>query len=905
MMLIIQHNVLHWKTNKLSISNMLLQESPDIILINSHGQNNDKNIKILGYSIHQKNIANTQHNGVAIGIKKNITYKILDNFESDILAVELETQQGPIIIATSYSPPREKYLHLPDIYKIINKQQPTYLIGDINAANRQLGYNYDNAKGKQINTLISRGHLTHLGPNFPTFINNRSATTPDVVLANRRTFHNIHISPGTLIHTSDHNYMKIHISTSPIQVPILERKSMKKADWDLYREKLQIEPTINLTNATHTQIDEATQKWTQQISQISDETIPTTTFKTIPHIKTTDEIRTLQTLYTNVMNQINIHGTNIYLHRYLLDIRTMLQEKLRDKYVEDWSNIIEKLSHENNPKKFWQSIKKLSGDNSKPKVQYLKDHQNNKIYKTEEKEQIFRNYWQNKIFKITDEENMNFDQENEDLVIEHNSNNTNIINHSTQFDNSREIVEVTMEEVKQAIKNTKQRSPGKSGITKLHLANLPPNMLENFLQIINASLNLGYFPQSFKHAVMIFISKGNKTPTLHTNYRPISLLEVPAKIYEKILNNRLRSKLETNNQHNIRQHGFRQKRGTETALAILYENIAKQKANKQHVEVIFRDVQKAFDKVWHEGLKYKIINIEIPLYLKRIICNYLDHRTTQIRINTYIGPSFNITCGVPQGGCLSPTLFNIFTHDLPPPAPYSEYIQYADDITQIHAHPSKSHAMRDLSMNRAINTIINYENKWKIKSNQDKFKILNIGFANKRKIMINNNEIKHATAEKVLGLTLKSSGINQHITNRINLAKVQLAKLKRFSKLPLRLKRTLYLSLVRSKLLYPIIPLHTTSKTQLLKLQRVQNQATRFITGKSLLDRNTSEHLHTQSDLTPVNIVLTQRATKTWTHILETFPRDITRLLFTNNPYTTAFPSSMETAATETEPIYC
>ena len=901
---IIQHNVLHWHTHKHTLSNTYLQESPDIILINSHGQNNDTNIKIFGYTVHQINTTNSLHNGVAIAVKNNLKNHIDNSFESDMLAVTIETQQGPINIATTYSPPRQQYLHLPDFYKLIHKQHPTYIIGDLNAANRQLGYNYDNNKGKQISTLVNRGHLTHLGPHFPTYINNRSATTPDIILANRKTFHNIHITPGTLIHSSDHNYIKINISTNPIQIPILERKSMKKADWQTYKEKLLQNPTINLRNATYTQIEEATVKWTEQIKKISDQTIPTSKYKTIPHIKTNNEIRNLQILYTAIINQINRHGTNNDIYTYLLNIRTSLQEKLREKYIEDWTNIIKKLSLEKNPKKFWQSIKKLSGDNSRPKAQHLKDHENNNVYKPENKEQIFRNYWENKIFKITEEENANFDERHEILVTNHNENHTDILEHSLTFDHNRDVEIVTIEDIKSAINTTKQRSPGKSGITKLHLANIPPNMIENFAQIINSSLNLGYFPKVFKHAIMIFIPKPNKTPTLHTNYRPISLLEVPAKIYEKIINNRLRNTLEVNNQHNMRQHGFRQKRGTDTALAILYENISKHKANKQNVEIIFRDVQKAFDKVWHEGLKYKIINIRIPQYLKRIICNYLDNRTTQIRINTYTGPSFNITCGVPQGGCLSPTLFNIFTHDIPPPAAFSDYIQYADDITQIHAHPSKSTEMRDRSINRAINKVIEFENKWKIKSNQDKFKILNIGNTTKRKIKINKYEIKHATSEKVLGLTLKSTGIVQHITNRINMAKVQLSKLKRFSNFPSNLKRTLYLTLVRSKLIYPPIPLHTASKTQLTRLQRVQNQATRFISGKTLIDRHTSEHLHTETNLTPINIVLTQSAAKTWTHILETFPREITRNLFTNNTHTPAFPSSMEKAIEDIEPIY-
>ena len=100
----------------------------------------------------------------------------------------------------------------------------------------------------------------------------------------------------------------------------------------------------------------------------------------------------------------------------------------------------------------------------------------------------------------------------------------------------------------------KQTSPGRSKITKKHFANLPINLITNFQYIINHSLSLGYFPKIFKHAVMIFLPKANKSPYDHINYRPISLLEVPAKICEKILNRRLLRLIGDKQLHNKRQH---------------------------------------------------------------------------------------------------------------------------------------------------------------------------------------------------------------------------------------------------------------------------------------------------------------------------------------------------------------
>ena len=62
-------------------------------------------------------------------------------------------------------------------------------------------------------------------------------------------------------------------------------------------------------------------------------------------------------------------------------------------------------------------------------------------------------------------------------------------------------------------------------------------------------------------------------------------------------------------------------------------------------------------------------------------------RTATIKIGHFTGPKFNLETGVPQGACLSPTLFKIYVHDIPHPLPNTDYIQYADGITQIIAVP--------------------------------------------------------------------------------------------------------------------------------------------------------------------------------------------------------------------------
>ena len=98
--------MLNWRGRKLGLSNIYRNIDPDIILINSQGIPDDETLKISGYKTHQKNSTGRNHDGTAIAIKSNIPHKIYDSFISDLLAIEVETNTGPIIISTLYQPPQ-------------------------------------------------------------------------------------------------------------------------------------------------------------------------------------------------------------------------------------------------------------------------------------------------------------------------------------------------------------------------------------------------------------------------------------------------------------------------------------------------------------------------------------------------------------------------------------------------------------------------------------------------------------------------------------------------------------------------------------------------------------------------------------------------------------------------------
>lgn len=176
---------------------------------------------------------------------------------------------------------------------------------------------------------------------------------------------------------------------------------------------------------------------------------------------------------------------------------------------------------------------------------------------------------------------------------------------------------------------------------------------------------MGYFPDKFETAVIKIIPKPNTDYTNPLNYRLISLLEVPGKVLEKIINKRLRNHRENNNTLPDTQHGFRTKRGTYTAITTIYETIAHHTAKKEQCYVVLLDVSKTFDKIWHNGLKYKIIQLNLPETVTKFLNNYISNRRTKMRVTTYTGQHFNLEAGVPQLSAISPTLYTIYTSYIP------------------------------------------------------------------------------------------------------------------------------------------------------------------------------------------------------------------------------------------------
>lgn len=205
------------------------------------------------------------------------------------------------------------------------------------------------------------------------------------------------------------------------------------------------------------------------------------------------------------------------------------------------------------------------------------------------------------------------------------------------------------------------KAPGSDGITNKALKHLPKIAYTLLANIYTCCFRHSYFPEQWKKAQIVMIPKPMKNHLIPDNHRPISLLNTLSKIFERIILIKLNSYTKIRSE----QHAFRAGHSTTTQLITLVDDLTRKSHGKEKTVAVFLDVAKAFDRVWHQGLIYKLMNANIPHPLVKLIDSFLKDRTFQIKINDHLSTSRNIEAGVPQGSCLSPLLYLIYTNDFP------------------------------------------------------------------------------------------------------------------------------------------------------------------------------------------------------------------------------------------------
>ena len=275
--------------------------------------------------------------------------------------------------------------------------------------------------------------------------------------------------------------------------------------------------------------------------------------------------------------------------------------------------------------------------------------------------------------------------------------------------------------------------------------------------LVNKSLTEGRFPDKLKIAKVIPIFKSGD-PSLLSNYRPVSVLPVFSKVFERVVYKRLLLHLNEFSILYTRQFGFRQKHSTSQAIIQLIDKITEAIDKKEYTLGIFLDLSKAFDTVNHQILLSKLEYYGIRGCSLSFFSSYLQHRKQYTSINGGKSDFLPITCGVPQGSILGPLLFLIYVNDLPNASKILHSILFADDTNLFYSHNDIHQLI--YHVNAELDKVADWLNANRLSLNLEKTHFL-IFTSGRRKnvhnipsVLISNKPITQKKATKFLGIIL-------------------------------------------------------------------------------------------------------------------------------------------------------
>lgn len=353
--------------------------------------------------------------------------------------------------------------------------------------------------------------------------------------------------------------------------------------------------------------------------------------------------------------------------------------------------------------------------------------------------------------------------------------------------------------------------------------------------IYNASLSQGSVPDDWRQAnVAPIFKKGEKYDP--ANYRPVSLTCICCKTLEHIIVSNMNKHLASESILADCQHGFRCRRSCETQLVQFVHDLASNldgSVNRGHkqTDVIIMDFAKAFDKVPHRRLLYKLEYYGIRGSTHKWISSWLSGRSQRVVLEGQASDPVPVLSGVPQGSVLGPVLFLIFINDLPDNLRSSVRL-FADDCVLYRniSSPQDCNILQE-----DLDNLARWEVDWQMKFNIAKCHSMRVTrHLPHKQIMytytLHNQTLESVQSAKYLGVTVTDNlDWGQHISEISAKASKTLGFLRRnLSLAPRETKEVAYKTLVRPKLEYAAAVWNPHTKVQSYQLEKVQRTAARW-----------------------------------------------------------------------------
>ena len=319
------------------------------------------------------------------------------------------------------------------------------------------------------------------------------------------------------------------------------------------------------------------------------------------------------------------------------------------------------------------------------------------------------------------------------------------------------------------------KSKSVSGTIPTRILKIAANICAPFLtSCFNKCIESGTFPDRLKLADIVpCYKKGSLNDKV--NYRPISLLPVVSKIFERLIVNQLNAHFEPRFSKLL--CGFRKGHSTQHAILNLIRDWQSAIANNKKVGAVLIDLSKAFDCLPHDLLLAKLSAYGLGQSSIKLMHSYLSNRKHRVRIGSHLSSWLDILLGVPQGSILGPLLFNIFINDLF--YIIKEISNFADDNTLSTSGSNIDEV--NLNLLRKLSVVLDWFKHNSMVANPSKFQLIYPGTFNANlSLSIENTHIKSVDVVRLLGVKIDTKlSFNPYVTELCKKSNQKLRALRR------------------------------------------------------------------------------------------------------------------------------
>jgi len=765
--------------------------------------------------------------GVALYISNSLFAKQRPDLqipEFECLWVEFKLNQLDFLCGVCYRPPENDatstslfFEHVQFTFDKINQLSKRYnvlLVGDFNAHYDLSNASASSSIGLRLYSLLEGNNFSQL-ISEPTRVTQTNASMLDLVITNcPNLFASIEIfSPPS---NCDHCLISATLNISSAVA-----KSFKRRVWNFNNVNSQelngelLRTDWNYVLDDQLDIDLIYDKWFSCFQSIVEKYIP---LKTII-IRSRDK----PWMKSNVRLAIRKRDRLLRIHNSLKTCSSWERYRRQRNYTVSLIRHAKKAYHEKannelsdpkiNKKKWWSITKRLCGNNTSSIPIIVENGV--PIVDPKEKASCFNDFFVSQTFLPNSDSDPPF-----------------VPQHSTITTISDVIA--TSDEVRKLMQNVDvSKACGHDGVGNKIIKICAEGIYKSFTDFINLSFKKVSYPMEWKRANVIPLYKKDNRSSI-TNYRPVSLLPSLSKICEKVVFLRLYSYLNGIDFFYKFQSGFRLGDSTVNQLIHLVHNVYQSLDNGSEVRIVFLDISKAFDKVWHKGLVCKLEAVGIKGNLLQWIKSYLQGREQRVVIEGHCSEWKEISAGVPQGSVLGPLLFIIYINDIVSGLKSRPYL-YADDTTLFETVSNRADSADRLNLD--LNMIVDWSNKWKVTMNPTKSKSITFSLKPNKdhhpSLFMDGKNVDEVGSHEHLGITLQSNmSWKNHIIKmcdkaykRVNLLKPLKYKLNRATLI------CLYKSMVRPLLEYGDVVWDNCTIVEQQMLEHIQYEAARVVTG--------------------------------------------------------------------------